>query len=70
MCGEDAGLVQPLSPAAMKHQPRRCGVVAAVVALVLLACLQIQYHHLKVRLPSISATPPAGPSYGRFSFHF
>ncbi|KAG2614443.1 uncharacterized protein LOC120704589 isoform X1 [Panicum virgatum] len=34
----------------MKHQPRRCGVVAAVVALVLLACLQIQYHHLKVDL--------------------
>jgi hypothetical protein len=30
--------------------PRRCGVVAAVVALVLLACLQIQYHHLKVDL--------------------
>ncbi|GJM97359.1 hypothetical protein PR202_ga14280 [Eleusine coracana subsp. coracana] len=29
-------------------KPRRCGVVAAVVALVLLACLQIQYHHLKV----------------------
>ncbi|CAN6192336.1 unnamed protein product [Urochloa humidicola] len=37
----------------MKHPPpppRRCGVVAAVVALVLLACLQIQYHHLKVDL--------------------
>ncbi|AQK67453.1 lysine ketoglutarate reductase trans-splicing-like protein [Zea mays] len=35
----------------MKHQPpRRWGVVAAVVALVLLACLQIQYHHLKVDL--------------------
>ncbi|KAK3134644.1 hypothetical protein QOZ80_6AG0551690 [Eleusine coracana subsp. coracana] len=31
-------------------KPRRCGVVAAVVALVLLACLQIQYHHLKVDL--------------------
>ncbi|KAL6603392.1 hypothetical protein ACP70R_043753 [Stipagrostis hirtigluma subsp. patula] len=39
----------------MKHpapHPRRCGVVAAVVALVLLACLQIQYHHLKVDLGS------------------
>jgi hypothetical protein len=36
----------------MKHPPpRRCGVVAAVVALVLLACLQIQYHHLKVLFP-------------------
>nr|CAB3469142.1 unnamed protein product [Digitaria exilis] len=37
----------------MKHPPpppRRCGVVVAVVALVLLACLQIQYHHLKVDL--------------------
>ncbi|XP_066372876.1 uncharacterized protein [Miscanthus floridulus] len=38
----------------MKHQPppppRRWGVVAAVVALVLLACLQIQYQHLKVDL--------------------
>ncbi|XP_062233981.1 uncharacterized protein LOC133931179 isoform X1 [Phragmites australis] len=33
----------------MKHT-RRCGVVAAVVALLLLACLQIQYHHLKVDL--------------------
>ncbi|KAL6873519.1 hypothetical protein ACP4OV_013601 [Aristida adscensionis] len=33
----------------MKHpppHPRRCGVAAAVVALVLIACLQIQYHHL------------------------
>lgn len=50
----------------MKHQPppptRRWGVVAAVVALVLLACLQIQYQHLKVALP-----PPSPPVLSIFS---
>lgn len=50
----------------MKHQPppppRRWGVVAAVVALVLLACLQIQYQHLKVARPP-SLPPPSPPVF-------
>jgi hypothetical protein len=53
----------------MKHPPpppRRCGVVAAVVALVLLACLQIQYHHLKVTLSPPSTSAPLGLAI----FHF
>jgi hypothetical protein len=43
----------------MKYPPRRaatcgCGYLAAFLTLLLVASLQIQYHHLKV--PSFSAS--------------